>query len=71
MRICSAVLLQAGEFAVVQLALKDGLAASPDGDSSATWAAYVTYVVGYRHVPHTHDDARHHPADAPAACLDS
>jgi len=53
MRTRSAVLLQAGEFAVVQLALKDGLAASPDGDSSATWAAYVTYVVGYRHVPHT------------------
>lgn len=44
-------MLQAGEFAVVWLALSDGLDLYPKSSTDATWAAYSTYVLGYRRVP--------------------
>ena len=36
-----------GEFAVVRLALDDGLELNPSGSGTETWIAYSTYVVGY------------------------
>lgn len=43
----SAFMLQVGEFAVVWLALKDGLDLNPGASTDATWLAYSSYVIGY------------------------